>query len=158
MKTVYAIALKLVEYTVIFLMAAMFFLVVLAVVFRKAGHSISWYDEFAGYVLVWVSFWGAVVALEKRRHIGFDSLVALMPASLQKAVMTMVYVLLIFLNLVLVKYGWMLTTELGGETAITLPIPIGYINLVIPVTASLMLILCVIQILRLWARKEAKGS
>lgn len=150
--------LRLIEYVVILLMVAMFLLVVVAVIFRKAGHSISWYDEFAGYILVWVTFWGAVVALERKRHIGFETLVELMPINIQKMVMTLVYLLLIFLNLILIKYGWKLTSELSGETAITLPIPIGYINLVIPVTASLMLILCLIHVWELWITSEYRSS
>ena len=58
MKSLYDLLVRLVEYIVIVLMFAMFLIVVMAVVFRKAGHSISWYDEFAGYILVWVTFWG----------------------------------------------------------------------------------------------------
>jgi len=158
MKKVYDVVLRLVKYAVIMLMVAMFLLVVVAVIFRKAGHSISWYDEFAGYILVWVTFWGSVIALERKRHIGFETLVELMPKSIQNMVMLGVYLLLIFLNLVLIKYGWRLTTELSGETAITLPIPIGYINLVIPATASLMLILCLIQIAGLWIKRGEQGS
>lgn len=158
MKKLYDIVLKLVEWIVIVLMVAMLFLVVVAVIFRKAGHSISWYDEFAGYILVWVTFWGAVIALERKRHIGFETLIELFPLSIQKMVMSFVYFLLIFLNLVLIKYGWRLTTELTGETAITLPIPIGYINAVIPATASLMLILCLIQLVDLWFKKEGGES
>ncbi|HUU50033.1 MAG TPA: TRAP transporter small permease [Nitrospinota bacterium] len=158
MKKLYDFVLRLVEYIVILLMIAMTLLVVVAVIFRKAGHSISWYDEFAGYILVWVTFWGAVIALERKRHIGFESLVELMPKSIQKMVMSVVYIFLIFLNLVLIKYGWRLTTELTGETAITLPVPIGYINAVLPITASLMLILCLIQIVEVWFKKEGEQS
>ena len=158
MKKAYDVVLRLVEYAVIMLMVAMFLLVVVAVIFRKAGHSISWYDEFAGYILVWVTFWGAVIALERKRHIGFESLIDLMPESIQNIVMLVVYLLIMFLDLVLIKYGWQLTTELSGETAITLPIPIGYINLVIPVTASLMLILCLIQTAQLWIKRGEGGS
>lgn len=158
MKRLYDLVLRLAGYVVILLMTAMTLLVITAVIFRKAGHSISWYDEFAGYILVWVTFWGAVIALERKRHIGFESLVELMPISIRKMVMSFVYSLLIFLNLILIKYGWRLTTELSGETAITLPIPIGYINAVIPVTASLMLILCLIQIVELWIKKEEGES
>lgn len=157
MKKVHDVVLRLVEYIVIALMFAMFLIVVVGVIFRKAGHSISWYDEFAGYILVWVTFWGAVVALERKRHIGFETLVELMPISVQKMVMSLVYLLLISLNLILIKYGWKLTTELGGETAITLPIPIGYINAVIPAAASLMFILCLIHIVELWIKSE-KGN
>lgn len=158
MRKAYDLVLRLVEYTVILLMVAMFLLVVTAVIFRKAGHSISWYDEFAGYILVWVTFWGAVVALERRRHIGFETVLELFPKYLQRPIESGVYVLLIFLNLVLIRYGWKLTTELSGETAITLPIPIGVINVVIPITAALMLVLCLIQIGELWTRRGRAGS
>ena len=37
--------------------------------------SLVWYDEFASYLLVWLTFYGAVVADYQRRHIGFDLLV-----------------------------------------------------------------------------------
>jgi TRAP-type C4-dicarboxylate transport system permease small subunit len=158
MKRAYDLILKIVVYIVILLMIAMFLIVVVAVIFRKAGHSLSWYDEFAGYILVWVTFWGAVLALEKKRHIGFETVVELLPTFLQKGIMSAVYLLLIFLNLILIRYGWKLTTELRGETAITLPIPVGYINFVIPATASLMFILCLIQIAQLWIKKADGGS
>jgi len=158
MKRAHDLILRLVEYIVILLMIAMFLIVVTAVIFRKAGHSLSWYDEFAGYILVWVTFWGAVVALEKKRHIGFETAIELLPQFLQNTIMSFVYFLLIFLNLVLIRYGWKLTTELSGETAITLPIPVGYINMVIPVTASLMFILCLIQITQLWIKREEGSS
>jgi TRAP-type C4-dicarboxylate transport system permease small subunit len=158
MKKTHAVIVRLIENIVILLMIAMFLLVVIAVIFRKAGHSISWYDEFAGYILVWVTFWGSVVALEKKRHIGFETVIELLPKFLQRMIMSFVYLLLIFLNLILIRYGWKLTTELSGETAITLPIPVGYINLVIPVAASLMFILCLIQITQLWVRREDGGS
>jgi len=154
MRKVYDVVLKIVEYIVIVLMVAMLLVVVAAVFFRKFGHSLSWYDEFAGYILVWVTFWGAVIALERKRHIGFETLVELMPIPVQKIVMTVVYSLLIFLNYVLIKYGWELTTQLKGETAVTLPVPIGYVNMVIPITAVLMLILCLIQMVEVWKKKE----
>lgn len=158
MKKVYDIVLKLIGYIVIALMVAMLFVVVIAIIFRKAGHSISWYDEFAGYILVWVTFWGAIIALERKRHIGFETLVEMMPMAIQRVVMSVVYSLIIFLNLILIKYGMKLTTELSGETAITLPVPIGYINVVIPLTASLMLILCLIQFVELWTHKKEEGG
>jgi TRAP-type C4-dicarboxylate transport system permease small subunit len=158
MKKTHDVILRVVEYIVILLMIAMFLLVVIAVIFRKAGHSISWYDEFAGYILVWVTFWGSVVALEKRRHIGFETVIELLPKFLQRSIMSCVYLLLIFLNLILILHGWKLTTELSGETAITLPIPVGYIYLVIPVAASLMFLLCLIQIKQLWIKRGEGGS
>ena len=33
--------------------------------------ALSWYDEFAGYLLVWLTMAGSVVGLARRKHIGF---------------------------------------------------------------------------------------
>ena len=37
--------------------------------------SLSWYDEFAGYSLVWLTMYGSVYGLARRKHISFDTLV-----------------------------------------------------------------------------------
>jgi TRAP-type C4-dicarboxylate transport system permease small subunit len=64
--------------------------------------------------------------------------------------MTIVYLLLITLQVVLVYYGWILTTQLSGETAITLPVPIGVVYVVLPVTGAMMLLICVMRIAQIW--------
>src|SRR3989441_11266931 len=57
------------------LMVAMVALVTIGVFFRYiVNASLSWYDEFASYLLVWLSFYGAVVATYRGRHIGFETL------------------------------------------------------------------------------------
>ncbi|MCK5551925.1 MAG: TRAP transporter small permease, partial [Deltaproteobacteria bacterium] len=118
--------------------------------------SISWYDEFAGYLLVWVTFLGAVLALDRGRHIGFETLVERFPLLAQKVAMTIVYLLLITLQVVLVYYGWILTTRLSGETAITLPVPIGLVYVVIPTTGAMMLLICVMRIVQIW-KLDSRG-
>jgi TRAP-type C4-dicarboxylate transport system permease small subunit len=151
MKNLYGWAIRGMEYLVIGLMGALAILVAVEVFFRYVlNASISWYDEFAGYLLVWVTFWGAVLALDRGRHIGFETVVERFPILAQKLVMTIVYLLLITLQVVLVYYGWMLTTQLSGETAITLPVPIGLVYVVLPVTGAMMLLICVMRIVQIW--------
>lgn len=151
MEKLYAWAIRGMEYLVIGLVGALAILVAVEVFFRYVlNASISWYDEFAGYLLVWLTFWGAVLALDRGRHIGFETLVGRFPIPVQKLTTTIVYVLIIFVQAVVVHYGWMLTTQLTGETTITLPIPIGVIYLVLPVTGALMLLICAIRIVQIW--------
>ena len=139
------------EYLVIGLVGALAILVAVEVFFRYVlNASISWYDEFAGYLLVWVTFWGAVLALDRGRHIGFETVLERFPILAQKLTMTIVYLLLITLQVVLVYYGWMLTTQLSGETAITLPVPIGLVYVVIPLTGAMMLLICFMRIVQIW--------
>ena len=151
MKNLYGWAIRGMEYLVIGLIGALAILVAVEVFFRYVlNASISWYDEFAGYLLVWVTFWGAVLALDRGRHIGFETVLERFPILAQKLTMTIVYLLLITLQMVLVYYGWMLTTQLTGETAITLPVPIGLVYVVLPVTGAMMLLICVMRIIRIW--------
>jgi len=151
MKRLYGWAIQGMEYLVIGLVGALAILVAVEVFFRYVlNASISWYDEFAGYLLVWVTFWGAVLALDRGRHIGFETLVERFSILAQNLIMTIVYLLLIGLQIVLIYYGWMLTTQLTGETAITLPVPIGVIYLVIPTTGTLMLLICIMRIVQIW--------
>jgi len=151
MKNLYGWVIRGMEYLVIGLVGAMAILVAVEVFFRYVlNASISWYDEFAGYLLVWLTFWGAVLALDRRRHIGFETVVERFPILAQKLTMTIVYLLLITLQVVLVYYGWILTTQLSGETAITLPVPIGLVYVVLPVTGAMMLLICVMRIVRIW--------
>ena len=151
MKNLYGWAIRGMEYLVIGLMGALAILVAVEVFFRYVlNASISWYDEFAGYLLVWVTFWGAVLALDRGRHIGFETVLERFPILAQKLTMTIVYLLLITLQVVLVYYGWMLTTQLSGETAITLPVPIGLVYLVIPLTGAMMLLICFMRIVQIW--------
>src|SRR3972149_10578137 len=69
-----------------FLLALMVVLVCLGVFFRYViDASLAWYDEFASYLLVWLTFYGAVSASYRRRHIGFGAVVSrLMPATAEK--------------------------------------------------------------------------
>ena len=151
MKNLYGWAIRGMEYLVIGLVGALAILVAVEVFFRYVlNASISWYDEFAGYLLVWVTFWGAVLALDRGRHIGFETVVERFSILAQKLVMTIVYLLLIGLQIVLIHYGWMLTTQLTGETAITLPVPIGVIYLAIPATGAMMLLICIMRIVQIW--------
>lgn len=151
MKNLYGWAILGMEYLLIGLMGALAILVAVEIFFRYVlNASISWYDEFAGYLLVWVTFCGAVLALDRGTHIGFETLVERFPILAQKLAMTIVYLLLIALQVVLVYYGWELTTRLSGETAITLPVPIGVIYVVIPATGAMMLLICIIRIVQIW--------
>ena len=53
---------SMLEYIVIFLMMVLTLIVVVAVIYRKAGASLSWYDEVASVLLAWLTYYGAALA------------------------------------------------------------------------------------------------
>ena len=66
---------RVLEIIVIALVTTLAVLIVVAVVFRKAGASLVWYDEVASVLLAWLTYYGASLAALKQSHIGFPKLI-----------------------------------------------------------------------------------
>ena len=133
----------LVEWWAMLLLAGMVVLVCLGVFFRYAlNSSLTWYDEFASYLLVWLTFYGAVVADHRRRHINFDYLVEKLAPGPRRAADLLAEVAVLGFQFVLFWYGWQLTERLGDETAISLTwVKVSWINSVLPVCGALLLLI-----------------
>ncbi len=109
------------EWAVILLMVALGTVVIVAVIFRKAGASLVWYDEIAAILLAWLTFYGSGLAALKRAHIGFPRLVqGLSVRSRGIAVMARELVVLGFLAAVALA-GWQVTVGLQGTYLVSLP-------------------------------------
>lgn len=74
---------SMLEYIVIFLMMVLTLIVVVAVIYRKAGASLSWYDEVASVLLAWLTYYGAALAALSGSHIGFNGLLNAMHPKLR---------------------------------------------------------------------------
>ncbi|MBI2536708.1 MAG: TRAP transporter small permease subunit [Gemmatimonadetes bacterium] len=109
------------EWTVMLLMAALATAVIVAVIFRKAGAALVWYDEVAAILLAWLTFYGAGLAALKRAHIGFPRLVqGLSRRSRGIAVVVRELAVLGFLAAVAIA-GWQVTVGLRGTYLVSLP-------------------------------------
>ena len=135
----------LIEWWAVFLLAALVVLVCLGVFFRYVlNSSLTWYDEFASYMLVWLTFYGTVVADYQRRHIGFELVVDKLAPPIRRAVDFVAESAVLGFQFVLFYYGWVLTQRMSDETAISLPwVKVGWINSVLPVTGGLLLLISV---------------
>lgn len=150
---------RILEDWAILLLVAMTALVVVGVFFRYAlGAALSFYDEFAGYLLVWVTFYGAVIASYKGKHIGFETLVELLPLGARHVMEIIAELFTLGFQAVLFYYGWLLVKSMEFDTAISLPfVPMAWVYSVLPITGGLMLLISVIRILSL-LRGELKGG
>jgi TRAP-type C4-dicarboxylate transport system permease small subunit len=128
------------------IVAICLFQVVLRYVF--AG-SLSWYDETVGYLLVWLTFLGAVLAQSHDQHIGIGDLVERAPPGARRWLRLASHLVLAGVHLVLLVYGWQLAARFLAERAVTVPIPMGAVYAVIPLSAALMLLVTGVRIARL---------
>lgn len=111
--------------------------------------SLPWYDELAGYLLVWVTFLGAVLAQSRGQHIGIAEVVERAPERARRPLEISGHVVLVAVHLVLLVYGAELALRFLGERATTVPVPMGAVYSVIPISAALMLVVEAARIARL---------
>ena len=133
----------LVEWWAVCLLAGLVVVVCLGVFFRYVlNSSLTWYDEFASYMLVWLTFYGTVVADYHRRHIGFDLLVNKLAPPARKVVDVAAELAVLGFQFVLFYFGWVLTERMGDETAISLPwVKVSWITSVLPITGGILLLI-----------------
>ena len=148
----------LVEWWAVCLLAAMVALVCIAVFFRYVlNSSLTWYDEFASYLLVWLTFYGCVVVDYRRRHIGFELVVDKLEPGARKVVDLLAELAVLGFQFVLFYYGWVLTERMGDESAISLPwVKVTWINSALPVSGALLLVISVTRLTRLLSGRTNK--
>jgi len=132
---------RLLEWFLILLMVGLTAIVVISVVYRKMDASLSWYDEVASIALAWITYYGGALAVLKRKHIGFDSVLLAIPMPLR--LYTAVFAELVFLAffILLAWAGWQVLLVLEGDTLVSLRwVSVQLTQSVIPVGAILFII------------------
>lgn len=128
------------EWLSVLLLVAMTVVVTLAVFYRYVlQDSLTWYDEIASFMLVWLTFGGAVVVSRRRRHIGFELFVERRTPRVRRRLEITGEALVLVFDLILVVYGWNLVAQMGNETAVSLLwLQMGWIYAVMPASGVLL--------------------
>jgi TRAP-type C4-dicarboxylate transport system permease small subunit len=147
-----------VEWWSVLLLVLMVALVCVGVFFRYVlNASLAWYDEFASYLLVWLTFYGAAVASFRRRHIGFEVVVDKLNPTTRKLVDLAGECFVLAFQFVLLYYGWELVQKMGEDRAVSLPwVKMGWIYSVLPITGGLMLIISVLRLMEIAFGRERR--
>jgi len=151
----------LVEWWAALLLVLMVVVVCLGVFFRYVlNSSLVWYDEFASYLLVWLTFYGAVVASYRRRHIGFEVVVDKFKPKTRRIVDFISECFALCFQFVLFYYGLLLMTKMGDGSAISLTwIKMGWVYSVLPITGGLMFLISVMRLVDIiFARQVKRGD
>jgi TRAP-type C4-dicarboxylate transport system permease small subunit len=130
--------------------------VLAGIVFRAFRRPLVWYDEIASMLLAWLTYYGSALAALKRAHIGFPGFVRAMPRAPRTAALVIREIAVTGFFLLLAWEGARILGELGGETLVTVDIPVRLTQSVIPVGAVLFI---VAELLTLPERiREARGE
>ena len=132
---------RLLESIVLILLGSLAALVVVAVLFRKAGASIVWYDEVASVLLAWLTYYCASLAALKRAHIGFPKLVLAAPLGLRRFLYAAREIIVIGFFAIVAWAGWQVLMVLEGTYLVSLPwVPTQLTQSVIPIGAVLFIV------------------
>ncbi len=142
---------RFLEWIVLALMVGLALVVMLGVTFRKAGAALVWYDEVAGILLAWLTFYGAGLAALKRAHIGFPQVVALLPSWARRAAFLMSELFVIGFFALMAWAGWRVIDVLAGDTLTSLPwMPLRLTQSVIPIGAVLYIVAQILTLRERW--------
>lgn len=129
------------EWIVVGLMASLALLVVVAVIFRKTGGALVWYDEVASVMLAWLTYYGAALAALRRAHIGVPTVFRALRGRARLALFWASEGLVIGFFAVVAWAGWRVLAVIGGTSLVSLPwVPARFAQSVIPIGAVLFII------------------
>ena len=132
---------EILTWIVIALMIGLTTVVVVAVVYRKLGASLSWYDEIASVLLAWVTYYGAALAALKRSHIGFDDVLLALPKKARAVAVIAAEIFVIGFFALLAWAGLEVLSILEGETLVSLTwVPVYVTQSIIPIGAILFIV------------------
>ena len=138
LKTLERLFVRLNQGAVVAMMMVMATVVFVNVVTRYAlGFSLTWSEELARYLMIWVTYLGAGLAMREGRHVAIEYFQALLPGPLIPYFRAFVgLVILIFLGFVTVL-GFQLSSFAWQQRTPVLELPQGLIYLAIPLGAVL---------------------
>jgi TRAP-type C4-dicarboxylate transport system permease small subunit len=119
--------------------------------------SASWTGELAGYILVWITFFGSAWAIFDKSHISFDSLVEKLPRVVGSSIKFLFNLAMIFFVSVMTYYGFIVTKSSIYDATLTLPLSRGIVFAVVPVSGLIMIIGFMVEIVLLFRKQNHRG-
>ncbi len=151
---------QILEFILILLMVLLTAVVIVAVFYRKVlGDSLSWYDEIASILLVWVTYYGAALAALRRKHIGFDGALLTLPVNLRRIAFIFSEILIIGFFALLAYSGWLVYQIVEGDNLVSLVwVPQQIPQSVIPIGSILFILAELLSLPRAWSAVIAGHS
>lgn len=135
----------------VLLITAQFLLVIVAVIYRELGASLTWYDEVATVLLAWLTYYGSALAALKRGHLGSPEILRLAPPAVRLPLFILGETLVVVFFLILAWAGLEVVILLQGDTLISLTwVPVQLTQSVIPIGALLFIVAQLLSIPDEW--------
>jgi TRAP-type C4-dicarboxylate transport system permease small subunit len=153
----------IVKYVMLVQASTIFFIICLAVFTRYLLTYVpSWSEEVPRYLLVWISYLGAALAVKYKEHISLDFFFNLMPVRARQVGHLILNVLIAIVGVIMLVFGIGLVRQFGDDLMESIAVKNFWLYLAMPISGALI-VLYIIQdtmkgILGLGEQKEPSSS
>ncbi|MEW6185922.1 MAG: TRAP transporter small permease [Thermodesulfobacteriota bacterium] len=139
-----------------FLLALLTLVVFLQVLFRYVlTQPLSWSEEMARYLFVWLSILGAALGVQKKGHFGLDFFQRMLPEKMKGVLGLIMHLLMIMVTMVILYQGVRLVQMTRLQESAAMAISMAWAYGALPVGAGLMTIHLLTGFCkRLWPEKK----
>ena len=132
---------------IMLVMASSIFVIILVTVFSRylSNYVVSWSEEVPRYLLVWIGFLGAALAVDRKDHIGFDFLFNKLPARGREILMLILNVGIALVGWIMLAYGIDFVGQFGGDWMESIPFTNIWFYSALPVSGALILLFIIRQ-------------
>jgi len=148
------------KYLIIIIVAVIAGILIASVFFRYAlNDALSWAEESSKYLMVWLTFLGAPIALRHFGHINIDLLISILPARLEQFMYFMVSLIVGLTMAIVLWKGWGFAEVGARQVASTFNLSMVYLYIAVPIGAALTFLVAIEQALQALAGvfNPAKG-
>ena len=148
-----------IKYFLIFVVGAMFILTTLQVIMRYGfNNALSWSEELVRFLFVWATLLGAAIGIKEHIHIGIDTVVNLLPATLRRYTNTLVHLIDIAFFIFLIVMGWSFVEMTHTQFSPAMDIRMSHVHLAIPLGGGLCILYSVLEIINTWKKSKLPGE
>jgi TRAP-type C4-dicarboxylate transport system permease small subunit len=93
---------------------------------------LSWTEELARFLFVWVVFLGSAVSVKELAHVGVEYFLDRLSFGKKKVITVIAYSACVVMALILTKAGWDVTRRTFAQLAPSMQIPMAYVYFAYP--------------------------
>ncbi|WP_372426024.1 TRAP transporter small permease [Salinarimonas chemoclinalis] len=108
--------------------------------------SVSWGEELPAHLLAVLTFIGAAYLTRTNEHLGFDSVVKILPPALKRAVMAVNLALMTLFSGLLAWYGAIAAASFASRQMISVDLPMALFRGAMPLGAALICAICLVRL------------
>lgn len=128
-------------------MATAIFIIILFTVFSRYlfNYVLSWSEEVPRYLLVWIGFLGAALAVDCKDHIGFDYVFNKLPARAREVLTLFLNLGIALIGLIMLIYGIDFVKLFGADWMESIPYTNIWFYISLPISGALILLFVIRQ-------------